>query len=219
MSNTKPNQYVVAVFSMKKRFLERNPDAARLRIRVISKKSFERIQHAESNKTVLPKKYRRWVQEDPFVVCDSESDAWGVAIQIRDAMIANGRRVDLSFGPANHRLYVVEMDAKVAEQETFKKQNVMIDNLENRTCVYVGLTSQSIQERYDQHRSANHPASTQWGKKFFVEPFARGFRGDLVESFADAGFEVENLTKHMALLYEFALRCWLQSRGLAAYCN
>ena len=68
-------------------------------------------------------------------------------------MIADGRRVDLNFGPANHRLYVIEMDTKVTEHKAFKKMNAMIADLESRTCVYVGLTSQEITERYAQHRS------------------------------------------------------------------
>ncbi len=134
-------------------------------------------------------------------------------------MIADGRRVDLKFGPANHRLYVIEMDVKVAEHKAFKKMNAMLADLETRTCVYVGLTSQKIDERYDQHRSANHPAKTIWGKKFFLEPFATAFRGDLVEAFADAGNDLDNLTKYQALRGELELRCWLQSRGTAAYSN
>ena len=204
---------------MKKRWLERNPEAARLRIRLISKNSFGRIQNADSQQNVLPKKYRRWVKEDPTIPCASEIDAWEAAIQIRDSMIADGRRVDLKFGPANHRLYVIEMNSNVAEHRAFKKMNAMIADLESRTCVYVGLTSQKIDERYDQHRSANHPAKTMWGKKFFLEPFATAFRGDLVEAFADAGNDLDNLTKYQALRGELELRCWLQSRGTAAYSN
>ncbi|MCP4773707.1 MAG: hypothetical protein GY880_05680, partial [Planctomycetaceae bacterium] len=84
---------------------------------------------------------------------------------------------------------------------------------------YVGLTSQKIDERYDQHRSANHPAKTIWGKKFFLEPFAKAFRGDLVEAFADAENDLDNLTKYQALRGELELRCWLQGRGTAAYSN
>ena len=211
--------HVAAVFSMKTRWLERNPEAARLRIRVISKNSFGRIQDSDSPRIVLPKKYRRWVKEDPAIACASEIDAWEAAIQIRDSMIADCRRVDLKFGPANHRLYVIEMDAQVAEHRAFKKMNAMIADLESRTCVYVGLTSQKIDERYDQHRSANHPAKTLWGKKYFLEPFATAFRGDLVEAFANAGNGVENLSKYEALRGELELRCWLQSRGTAAYSN
>ena len=181
--------------------------------------SFDRIQNEESPRNVLPRKYRRWVKEDPAIACASEIDAWEAAIQIRDSMIADGRRVDLNFGPANHRLYVIEMDAKVAEHKAFKKMNAMIADLESRTCVYVGLTSQEITERYAQHRLTTHPASTHWGKKFFLEPFATAFRGDLVEAFAGAGNDLENLTKYQALRGELKLRCWLQSRGTAAYSN
>jgi len=211
--------HVAAVFSMKKRWLERNPEAARLRIRVISKNSFDKIQDADSPQNVLPRKYRRWVKEDPAIACASEIDGWEAAIQIRDSMIADGRRVDLKFGPANHRLYVIEMDSKVAEHKAFKKMNAMIADLESRTCVYVGLTSQEITERYAQHRSTTHPASTQWGKKFFFEPFENAFREDFVKEFVDAGNGVENLSKYEALRGELELRCWLQSRGTAAYSN
>ncbi len=50
-----------------------------------------------------------------------------------------------------------------------------------------------------------------------MPPFGKAFRGDLVEAFADAGIDVETLNKYQALRGELELRCWLQSRGTAAY--
>ena len=93
----------------------------------------------------------------------------------------------------------------------------MIDDLDSSTCVYVGLTSQEISDRYVQHRSATHRASTRWGKNFFVEPFDAAFRCDLVGAFAKAGNKVEGLNKYEALEGELELRCWLQRQGIAAY--
>ena len=151
---------------MRKRWLERNPEAARLRIRVISKSTLDRIQHGTAIEIVLSKKYRRWVGEDPAVACNSELSAWESAVQIRHSMIADGRKVDLDFGSEQYRLYVIEMDRGVAENRAFKKMNSMISNSANRTCVYVGLTSQAIKKRYAQHRSTTESASTLWGKKF-----------------------------------------------------
>ena len=217
MANKQNTQYVAAVFSITKRFQRKHSEAARLRIRVISKKSFDRIQNGESVKTVLSKRYRRWVSEDPMMICDSEIDACEAAIQIHDSMIADRRRVDLHLGPANHRLYVIEMDSKVAKHRAFKEMNAEVDDLDSSTCVYVGLTSQEISDRYVQHRSATHRASTRWGKNFFVEPFEAAFRGDLVDAFANAGNNIEGLNKYEALKGELELRCWLQRQGIAAY--
>jgi hypothetical protein len=217
MSNKKTTQFVAAVFSMRKRWLERNPEAARLRIRVISKNTFDKIQNGDAIKIVLSKKYRRWVGEDPVVTCDSELNAWESAIQIRDSMIADGRKVDLNFVSEEYRLYVIEMDPRVAENRAFKKMNSMIANPAHRTCVYVGLTSQAIKRRYAQHRSTTESASTQWGKKFFLKPFGNAYRGDFVRAFADAGNDIECLNKCQALKGELELRRWLQSEGIAAY--
>ena len=85
--------HVAAVFSMKKRWLERNPEAARLRIRVTSKSSVDRIQSAETPQNDLSRKYRCWVKEEPKTACASEIDAWEAAIRIRDSVIADGRRL------------------------------------------------------------------------------------------------------------------------------
>ena len=219
MTKKQNTQYVAAVFSITKRWQRKHPEAARLRIRVIPKKSFDRIQNGESVKTVLSKRYRRWVSEDPMMICDSEIDAYEAAIQIRDSMIADGRKVDLQLGTPNHRLYVIEMDPKVAENKAFKKMNAEVDNLNSSTCVYVGLTSQEISDRYVQHRAATHRASTKWGKGYFVEPFDAAFRGDLVDAFAKAGNKVKGLNKHEASKGELELRCWLQDQGIAAYSN
>lgn len=217
MSNKKTAQFVAAVFSMRKRWLERNPEAARLRIRVISKNTLDRIQHGDAIETVLSKKYRRWVGEDPAVACNSELSAWESAVQIRHSMIADGRKVDLDFGSEQYRLYVIEMDPGVAENRAFKKMNSMISNSANRTCVYVGLTSQAIKKRYAQHRSTTESASTLWGKKFFLKPFANAFRGDFIKAFADAGNDIDCLNKYQALKGERELQRWLQNQDIAAY--
>ena len=135
MTKKQNTQHVAAVFSMTKRWQRKHPEAARLRIKVMEKKKFERIQNGESVKTVLKTNYRRWVSEDPVMICDSQIDAWEAAIQIRDSMIDDGRKVDLHLGSPNHRLYVIEMDTKVAENKAFKKMNAEVDNLNSSTCI------------------------------------------------------------------------------------
>ena len=210
---------VAAVFSMTKRWLRKHPNAARLRVRVISKKSFDRIIGGESVKTVLANRYRRWVREDPTAICDSEIEAWRSAVLIHATMIADGRRVDINLGPSNHRLYVIEMDVAAAKRKAFREMNKMVDDLSGSTCVYVGLTSREVRERYAQHKSATHRARSRWGKCFFLEPFDVAFRGDLVDAFANAGNRVQGLNKYEALKGEHDLRCWLQSQGIGAYSN
>ncbi|MDB2526312.1 hypothetical protein N9X53_06460 [Mariniblastus sp.] len=59
MGSTK---YVAAVFSMRPRWLKLHPDAARLRIRVLAKKTFDRIANGERADDVLRKRYRSWGQ-------------------------------------------------------------------------------------------------------------------------------------------------------------
>lgn len=212
-------QYVVAVFSMKKRWLDRHPDAARIRVRVITRKAYDRIKNGEAVSDVLSKAYRRWVTTDKTILCDTELEAWASAQALHEEMLSARRRVDLNFGPTCYRIYAIEMEPLVAKEKTFLKMNSMLTDIEERTCVYVGLTSKEIVDRYAQHRSVEESASTKWGKKYFCEPFEEAFRIDLLDAYRELGNRVENLNKFQALQAELDLRIWLQRRGVAAYSN
>ncbi len=214
MGSTK---YVAAVFSMRPRWLKQNPDAARLRIRVLAGKTFNRIEDGERADDVLRKRYRRWVHEDPVAECETELDAWEAAIDIQKSILAQKRKVDLHFGENRYRIYGFEMNPSVIHNSKFAKLNPS-DNRDGKSvCVYVGITSIPIKERYLRHCSDDHRTKTRWGQRYFLRPFETAFRQDYLDRFEDEGNQVDGLNKYEALTGELAFFHWLQKHGVAAY--
>ena len=62
-----------------------------------------------------------------------------------------------------YNIYVVELDKKVLERNRFKEANP--DYIEDKPCVYVGMTSKSPEERFKQHKEGHRAARfvTQFG--------------------------------------------------------
>lgn len=50
-----------------------------------------------------------------------------------------------------HNIYVLELDKKVLRKKKFKDANP--DYVEGSPCVYVGMTSKTPEERFEQHKS------------------------------------------------------------------
>ena len=50
-----------------------------------------------------------------------------------------------------HNIYVIELDEQVLEKKKFREANP--DYVENSPCVYVGMTSKTPEERFEQHKS------------------------------------------------------------------
>ena len=62
-----------------------------------------------------------------------------------------------------YNIYVIELDKKVLERNRFKEANP--DYIEDKPCVYVGMTSKSPEERFKQHKEGRRAARfvTQFG--------------------------------------------------------
>ena len=210
--------HVAVVFSLKQNWLKCNPDAAGLRIRVLSKAKFDRIRNCPNLNQLLPNQYRRWVNEEGVIECKTELEAWKAAIKVRDRLISQKRRVDLHFGDCTYQPYVFQMQPSVLNVKAFKRMNPNLPEDGRAICVYVGMTSKPIVERYHQHRSSDHPANTKWERKFFITPFDDAWRSDLVQDYRmKTKQQTDGLDKFAALSGELSLRQWLQQLGIAAY--
>ena len=210
--------YCVAVFSMRSRWLRRNPDAAKLRIRVLPKSKLDLILVEQTVEGHLPRHYRRLVQEEGISEFEDEIAAWDAAVVKRDDLREQRRSVELELGKPEHCLYVFEMDNSVWSDKQFVAMNPRFQGDEvSGACVYVGKTTKKREERYAQHRDKTQIASTKWGKQYFLRPFEVAYRGDLIHAYQQTGEATDCLTHYAALKSEYRLRCWLQSIAIAAY--
>ena len=50
-----------------------------------------------------------------------------------------------------HNIYVIELDKQVLEKKKFREANP--DYVDDSPCVYVGMTSKTPEERFEQHKS------------------------------------------------------------------
>jgi len=50
-----------------------------------------------------------------------------------------------------HNIYVIELDKQVLEKRKFREANP--DYVDDSPCVYVGMTSKTPEERFEQHKS------------------------------------------------------------------
>ena len=211
------SKFVVLVLRMTDSYLSHHANSAPLRIRVLSRSRFDKINSADSFREHMRNRYDRWVGEEGYTLHETELCAYEAAITRMEKMRVNGRQVDLFLDKAENQVYVFEMDPSVMNNRRFAAMNEMLDNTESVCCVYVGMTSAEVKVRYEQHRSPSHRSSTVWGRNYFLPSFEEAYRRELLEEFQRTGEKTTHLNKYEALRAEFELRCWLQSQGVAAY--
>jgi hypothetical protein len=209
-------KFIVIVLSMKPRWLRRNPGSSRLRLRILSKPSFDKIRKNNSPQPTLGKKYRRWVKEDGQRTCSTMLEGWVIAKKWKVELESNNRKVDLK-NPSGYQVYIMAMKNTVWDNSKFSNFKGQPLKEHSTDCCYVGLTSSSPNIRYQQHCSQNHRASTKWGRQFFETTFKEAYRKDLLGDYKNAGFDWENLSASEAYEAEEHLARWLQKRKLAAY--
>ena len=187
-------QYVVAVFTVRPRWLSKHPDAAKFRIHVLSKKKFDQIAEGGDIKDILKTKYDHWMEDEGIEECETKLAAWEAAIEKSKGLSKERSPFDLKRGEKNRRVYVFEMNPTVIEaSSTFRKmnENVLSKNQEPQ-CVYVGETVLIPRKRYKAHRSKKRKSrtSTRWGREFFLPTFKEAYCKDLLLEFQ------ETHTKH-----------------------
>ena len=155
-------------------------------------------------------------------------EAYEMALQLREEKKyqSGGIKIHGIGDEANHRVYLMRMDPLVWKNEVFRKANQQADLSNPPVAWYVGQTGLEIPDRYANHRSysgSGKKSVTEWGKKYFLEPFDRAF-DDLAQSlraeFAltqEAHRGVENLNHIEAKINELEFAEWLRSKGYGAY--
>ena len=76
-----------------------------------------------------------------------------------------------------HNIYVIELDNEVLRKKKFKDANP--DYIEGSPCVYVGMTSKSPRERYEQHRTGYRNKKGHKLSANIVEKYGTCLRGSL----------------------------------------
>ena len=213
--------YYVAIFSLKKRWLRRHPNAAKLRIRIITKSQKEKFEAGATPRDIFSKggkKFKRWVETDGLRPAPTMGEAWKEAYAWKGELKKNRRTADLK-DQGGHRIYAFEMTSSVWNVPSFKKANYALDDkYRDRPCFYVGMTSKTAKERYKTHQDKNHPASTRWAGKHFLDPYKNAYQKELLISYSEeTGKKWKNLKESEAHWGELELTQWLRKHGYPAY--
>jgi hypothetical protein len=212
----------VIIVSYTNRHLEKNPGKPRCRLKVMGEKKARRaMQGQKACKHEFGGKYRRVLQSggDEPRFFDRSYEAYRYVREKLEAEASVGR--EISFGdPVGNSVYIMQMHPLVKENETFIEANGqrLVDQAVD--CCYVGLTSDLVSERYEEHTDPNDRNKSDWGLDFFVRPFEEAYRVDLLEKFRlESGLKTECLSNMEAHILEGELAFWLRKQGIAAYFN
>ena len=119
----------------------------------------------------------------------------------------------------SHQIYIMQMHTDALAEKRLNREN---DDklLDASQCFYVGLTEkQDVSQRYHEHlKPKGTPLSSDWGREYFLRPFEKAYRKDLLEEFEmQTGLTTSDLISSAAHLREADVAKWLRSRGLPAY--
>ena len=111
-----------------------------------------------------------------------------------------------------YRVYVIELAKKVFTENTrFRKANPQFNGVSE--CVYVGMTSKSPRERYEQHRSGYRNKKGHKLSSNIVEKYGTCLRGSLFNHIKPVKSRAE------ALQLEEKLALDLRRKGFAVWFN
>jgi len=103
-----------------------------------------------------------------------------------------------------HNIYVIKLDRQILiDEQLFKNANP--DYIDGNPCVYVGMTSKSPAERFQEHRLGHHcsPYARKYGKSLMFEVYGH----------------LNPMTKNEAAVMERQMALKLRDRGWAAWYN
>ena len=86
-----------------------------------------------------------------------------------------------------HNIYVIELDKQVLEKKKFREANP--DYVDGSPCVYVGMTSKTPEQRFEQHKSGYR--SSRIVKQFGIRLKPRQYKS-LNPMSRDEAAEMEN---------------------------
>ena len=212
--------FYVITLSYKRRFLERNPDLGKTRMTIVGKAKFDKIQRNGVSCLKNGSKFKRLLTagEDSPVSFQYKYQAYEHALGRQKSEQERGRTVEFD-DSGSHQIYIMQMRTDALAEKRMKREN---DDklLAASECFYVGLTEkQDVSQRYFEHlKPKGTPKSSDWGREYFLRPFEKAYRRDLLEEFEmQTGLTTTNLISSAAHIREAEVAKWLRSRGLAAY--
>ena len=151
---------------------------------------------------------------------DLESDNYIEANLLRESLILKYSNLDakvitLDKIQAKHRVYAFYMNEEVLDKEKFREANPNYQT--GQPCVYVGMTGNTIEERYEEHtnpQSKNYKKGSKWMKKHGVRGFSEALAIDLL---SHPNISRETLTFGEALQNEKLYAEWLSSKGYGVW--
>lgn len=214
--------WFVVTLSHKKRWLEDNPGLAKTRINVVNSNTFRKL--VSDGVGTLNQGKRRFKRvlitgDDAPQAFDKKYEAYRYVLERLELLKKNGRSVEFE-DEVGSQVYIIELNEMARSYRKMKKHNSskLLEN--SSTCLYVGLTTKETPEqRYDQHRqSRDVDESTTWGREYFLTPFDRAYRRDLLLQYEEeTGLKLFDLKNSEAHVREFEVTEWLRQSGYAAY--
>ncbi len=113
--------------------------------------------------------------------------------------------------PTSYRVYVIELSRKVfTEDRKFREANPQYNGV--LECLYVGQSSKTPKERFEQHRSSYRNAKGHKLSSEIVRKYGRYLRPSLYQ-------DIGPLTRAEALEVEAGLALELRRKGYAVWFN
>ena len=113
--------------------------------------------------------------------------------------------------PTSYRVYVIELSRKVfTEDRKFREANPQYNGV--LECLYVGQSSKTPKERFEQHRSGYRNAKGHKLSSEIVRKYGRYLRPSLYQ-------DIGPLTRAEALEVEAGLALELRRKGYAVWFN
>lgn len=113
--------------------------------------------------------------------------------------------------PTSYRVYVIELSRKVfTENRKFREANPQFNGA--LECLYVGMTSKTPQERFEQHRTGHRSAKGHKLSAAIVQKYGRYLRPSLYQ-------DIPPMSREEALDVEEGLALELRRKGYAVWFN
>lgn len=212
--------FYVITLSYKRRFLVRHPELGKTRMMIVGKRKFDKVKTEGMSCLKGGSKFKRLLisGDDAPVSFKYKYEAYEHALGRHLSEQKKGRAIEFD-DAGNHQIYIMQMHTGALAEKRMKRENDA-KLLEASECFYVGLTEkQDVAQRYLEHlKPKGTPKSTDWGREYFLRPFEKAYRRDLLEEFEmQTDLTTSDLISSAAHIREADVAKWLRAMGLPAY--
>lgn len=212
--------FYVITLSYKRRFHERHPELGKTRMMIVGKGKFNKVKKDGMSCLKGGSKFKRLLTsgEDAPVSFKYKYEAYKHALGRQKSERQKGRTIEFD-GSGSYQIYIMQMSTDALAEKRMKTENDS-ELLQADICFYVGLTDKKdVAERYREHlKPKGIPKSSDWGREYFLRPFEKAYRKDLLKEFEmQTGLTTSDLISSAAHIREADVAKWLRSRGFPAY--